>query len=340
MNKGLVHVSPTIMRALVIGATGFVGANLVQVLGEAGWQVRAMVRRTSTLSALRGLAYEPVWGDVTDPAGLPPAMEGCDGVFHVAAAVADYWQQDLGRLYRVNVDGTRHVLEAAMAAGVPRLVFTSSQAALGLTDGPMPMDESHRFNIPPGTYPYGHSKMLAEQEVMAAVQRGLKAIIVNPTVVMGRRDTYLQNSRIILEVAQGRIPLVPPGGINVVDATDLAWGHLRAFEKGRPGERYLLAGHNVSNVALASAIAEVLGVRPPRGVIPRALIAPAARVLDGANRVSPRRLPLSGDLLRMGARSLYADNSKAVQELGFSVTPLPATIESAVDWLRAEGHLA
>jgi dihydroflavonol-4-reductase len=175
---------------------------------------------------------------------------------------------------------------------------------------------------------------------MAAVQRGLEAVIVNPTVVMGQRDTYLQNSRIILEVARGRIPLIPPGGINVVDALDLARGHLLAFEAGRPGERYLLAGHNVSNVALANEIAEVLSVRPPRGAIPLALITPMAQVLDTANRVWPRPLPLSGDLLRMGARCLYADNSKAVGELGFSVTPLRVTIEGAVSWLREEGHLA
>lgn len=328
------------MHALVTGATGFVGANLVQVLGEAGWQVRAMVRRTSSLVALQGLAYEPVEGDVTDPASLAAAMEGCDGVFHVAAVVADYWQEDRERLYRVNVEGTRQVVEAAMAAGVRRLVFTSSQAALGLPDGREPMDETHQFTSAPEVYPYGHSKMLAEREVLAGVERGLEAIIVNPAVVMGRRDTYLQNSRIILEVARGRLPLVPPGGMNVVDAQDLAWGHLRAFERGRPGERYLLAGHNVTNLDLGREIAAVLRVRPPRGAIPPAVVAPVARVVDAANRVSPRRLPLSGDLLRMGARYWYADNSKAVRELGFSVTPLRATIEGAVEWLRAAGHLA
>lgn len=327
------------MRALVIGATGFVGANLVQVLGEAGWQVRAMVRSTSSLSALQGLAYEAVRGDVTDPASLPRAMEGCDAVFHVAAVVADYWRQDLERLYRVNVAGTRQVVEAALAAGVRRLVFTSSQAALGLPEGREPMDETHQFNIAARVYPYGHSKMQAEREVVAGVERGLEATIVNPTVVMGPRDTYLQNSRIILEVARGRLPLVPPGGINVVDALDLAWGHLQAWERGRPGERYLLAGHNVSNIELAREIAAVLGVRPPRGVIPPAVVAPLARLVDGANGVSPRPLPLSGDLLRMGARYLYASNDKAVRELGFSVTPLRATIEGAVAWLRAEGHL-
>lgn len=327
------------MLALVTGATGFVGANIVQVLTQAGWWVRALHRRTSALAALDGLTYEPVLGDVLEPASLAEAMRGCDAVFHAAGVVADYWGQNVELTYRVNVDGTRHVVAAALAAGVPRLVHTSSQAALGFDEDATPVDESHPFNIAPQVYPYGHSKFLAEQVVRDAVQQGLHAVIVNPSVVIGPRDVTLANSQIILEVQRGRVPLVPPGGINVVDSIDLAQGHLLALDKGRPGERYLLAGHNVPIVELTVLIGTVLGVRPPRGAIPRRLIGPLAAALDGANRLAPRPLPLSGAVLRMGSRFIYADNQKAVRELGFSATPLRETIERAVQWLRGQGRL-
>lgn len=327
------------MLALVTGATGFVGANIVETLNQAGWQVRALHRRTSSLVALAGLTYQPVLGDVLEPSSLAAAMHGCDAVFHAAGVVADYWGQNVELTYRVNVDGTRHVVDAALAARVPRLVHTSSQAALGFGEDDTPIDETHLFNLPPQVYPYGHSKHLAEQVVQSAVKQGLHAVIVNPSVVIGPRDVTLANSQIILEVRRGRVPLVPPGGINVVDSIDLARGHLLALNKGRPGERYLLAGHNILNVELAKTIGEILGVRPPRGVIPRRLIRPLAAALDGANRLSPRPLPLSGDVVRMGSRFLYVGNGKAVRELGFSATPLRVTIERAVEWLRSQDEL-
>lgn len=328
------------MRALVTGATGFVGANIAEALDRDGWTVRILRRPTSSLAALKGLDYETILGDVTEPASLPAAMQDCDAVFHAAGVVVDLWQQDLERLYRVNVAGTRHVVEAALAAGVPGFVHTSSLAALGFNQGVTPIDENQQFNVAPNAYPYGHSKHLAELEVEKAVQQGLHAVIVNPSVVMGPRDVTLLNSRLILEVRRGLIPLVPPGGINIVDALDLAKGHVLALEKGRAGERYLLAGHNITNLQLTREIGAVLGVRPPAGAIPRRLIGPLARLLDGANRLSPRPLPLSGDVLRLGSRFFYAENGKAIRDLGFAVRPLRQTIQQAVDWLREAGRLA
>lgn len=327
------------MQALITGASGFVGANIVAVLNQAGWQARALVRRTSSLAALKGLTFEPVLGDVTDRASLLAAMRGCDAVFHAAGVVADYWSQDATLTYRVNVDGTRNVVEAALAAGVARLVFTSSQAALGFGEGQTPIDETHAFNLAPAVYPYGHSKFLAEQVVQGAVARGLHAVIVNPSVVLGPRDVTLYNSRVILEVQAGRLPLVPPGGVNVVGALDVARGHLLALEKGQPGQRYLLAGHNVTLLDLTRRIAAILGMRGPWGALPKRLIGPLAAALDGANRLAPRRLPLAGDVLRFGSRFIYADNLKAVAELGWTVTPLQDTLEQAVAWLRAEGAI-
>lgn len=327
------------MQALVTGASGFVGANIVAALNEAGWQARALVRRTSSLAALDGLTFETALGDVTDRLSLAAAMRDCDAVFHAAGMVADYWSQDAALTYHVNVDGTRNVVEAALAAAVPRLVFTSSQAALGFGAGQAPVDETHVFNLPPAVYPYGHSKHLAEQVVQGAVARGLHAVIVNPSVVLGPRDATRYNSRVILEMQAGRLPLVPPGGVNVVDALDVARGHLLALEKGQPGQRYLLAGHNVTLLYLTRRIAAILGVRGPRGAVPERLVGPLAAALDGANRLAPRRLPLAGDVLRFGSRFIYASNRKAAAELGWTVTSLDETIQRSVAWLRAEGAL-
>ncbi|HNS01144.1 MAG TPA: SDR family NAD(P)-dependent oxidoreductase [Anaerolineae bacterium] len=328
------------MQALVTGASGFVGANIVAALNQAGWQVRTLLRSTSSRAALEGLSYQPVMGDVTDRKSLAAAMQGVDAVFHAAGVVADYWSQDAALTYRVNVNGTRNVVEAALAAAPrPRLVFTSSQAALGFGAGQAMLDESHTFNIAPAIYPYGHSKHLAEQVVQGAVRAGLHAVIVNPSIVLGPRDVTLYNSQILLNIQARRLPLVPPGGINVVDALDVATGHLLALDKGRPGQRYLLVGHNVTLFYLASQIAASLGVRGPRGVLPDPLIGPLAAALDQANRLSPRRLPLAGDVLRFGSRFFYASNAKAKAELGWQVTPLEETIERAIAWLRATGAL-
>lgn len=325
------------MRALVTGASGFVGANLVEALNQANWRVRILLRRSSSQRSLYGLEYEPVTGNVMDRAALNAAMQGCDAVFHAAGVVADYWQQDVAYTYQINVEGTRNVVEAALNARVSRLVFTSSQAALGLGKGRTPINETHYFNLLPAVYPYGHSKHLAEQVVQNAIFRGLDAVIVNPSVVLGPRDSALYNSRIILQTQRGHMRWLPGGGINVVDARDVARGHLLALEKGRLGQRYLLTGHNVSLLDLGHKISAVLGVSGPMGVIPHALIFPLAAAIDGLNRVSPRRLPVAGDVLRFGDRFFYADNSKAVNELGFEVTPLMETLETTVAWLRKLG---
>lgn len=325
------------MKALVTGASGFVGANLVEALTRAGWQVRILLRRSSSQRSLYGLDYEPFTGNVTDRASLLKAMQGCDAVFHAAGVVADYWQQDTRYTYHVNVEGTRNVVETALAVGVSRLVFTSSQAALGFSNGETPVNETQYFNAYPAEYPYGHSKHLAEQVVLGAVSRGLHAVIVNPSVVLGPRDSALYNSRIILQTQRGNLRWLPRGGINVVDARDVALGHLLALEKGRLGHRYLLAGHNVSLLELGEQIAAVLDVPGPRGVISQPLIRPLAAAIDGLNRISPRRLPVAGDVLRFGNRFFYADNSKAVNELGFAPIPLAETLKNTVRWLRQLG---
>src|SRR5512137_1224983 len=248
------------MKALVTGSTGFVGANLCRALVERGWSVRALHRASSRLDALQDVTVEHSLGDVTEPGTLVEPMRGCDVVFHVAA-VADYWRQNAGKLYRANVDGTRAVCQAALDAKVRRLVFTSSVASLGIPGpGEGLMDESHEFNLPPERFRYGHSKLLAEGVVREFIARGLDAVIVNPTIILGPGDLNLISGSIVTEVASRHVPPVyPPGGVNYIDVADVCAGHMAAAERGRAGERYILAAHNLTHHEAMKIVAQVIG---------------------------------------------------------------------------------
>ncbi len=326
------------MRALVTGATGCVGANIVEALLAQGHEVRALRRSTSRLDALDGLQPAFVLGDVNDYASLEAAMRGCDWVFH-AAAISQYWRNKPETIFRVNVEGTKNVLRAAQACGVRRVVFTSSAGALGVParTGEW-IDETHPFNQPPERFPYGYSKVLAEQEVQAAVASGLDVVIVNPVSVIGQRDVYFVGGEIIRQARRGRLLAVPPGGTSFVSARAVGLGHVLAAERGLSGERYLLAGDNVTYMELAQTIAEVIGCKPPRYVIPPRWIEPLARVLDGLARAGIH-VGIEGNQLRLSALPLYFDGSKAERELGFPHVPLRAAVEEAWTWYRAHGLL-
>jgi len=330
------------MKTLVTGSTGFVGANLVEGLVAAGHQVRALHRASSRLDALAGLDYESVVGDLLDPASLAPAMDGVDWVFHVAG-VSDYWRQEgTTWLYQVNVGGTRSVLAAALAAGVRRVVFTSSAGALGVPlDGDNDLlDESATFNLPPVRFPYGHSKHLAEKVVREFVARGLEVVTVNPTIILGPKDLNFISGSIVREVYRRPVLVAPPGGVNYVDVADVVAGHIVAAERGRPGERYILAGHNLTYLQATTNIAHVVGVSPPRLTIPRKLIEPLAVAVDLFNRVWPRKPIVNGNQVRLTKHLLFFDGSKARRELGLgSPTPFQTLIERTFRWYRDNGYL-
>lgn len=329
----------TTMLALVTGATGFVGANLVDALGRRGWRARALRRERSSLAALHGLAYETALGDVTEPGALGLAMAGVDIVFHVAA-VADYWRPGaLERMLKVNVDGTRNVLEAASRAGVRRVVFTSSCASLGQPDFGVPADETHAFSLSPGEFAYGHSKVLAERVAAEYVARGLDVVTVNPAVVLGPRDVNLISGSLVIQAARGVIPFVPPGGVCMIDVEDCCDAHIAAAERGRAGERYILGGDNLwYRDVLRTVCAEVGGrfvnVTPPRRLV-RALARPVAFARDRLRL----RLPVDADQVRFSAETFWFDASKARRELGLRTRPFVETVRRTRDWYRANGYL-
>jgi dihydroflavonol-4-reductase len=198
----------------------------------------------------------------------------------------------------------------------------------------------HPFNLPPERFRYGHSKLLAEGVVREFVARGLDAIIVNPSVILGPGDLNLISGSIVTQIASGHVPPVyPPGGVNYIDVADVCAGHMAAAERGRAGERYILAAHNLSHREAMQIVCEVVGVPGPRFELPRALIGPLAAMIDLATRIARRPLPLNGDQLRLAGEFIYFDSSKAARELSLTQTPFRETVERTYHWYKAHGYL-
>jgi dihydroflavonol-4-reductase len=319
------------MDILVTGSTGFVGSAICRALAAQGHRARAFHRATSSLRGLEGLAVEHFVGDLNQPESLAPAMQGAEAVFHVAAVLGG---SDPRRLEAVTVRGTRAVLQAARAAGVRRVVHTSSVAALGIPEtGPHAgqsspfalLDEHHTWNDKPAGWPYGYAKYLAELEVQAAVAEGLEVVIVNPGFILGAGDIYRTSGSLIAEVARGRIPVTVPGGLNVVHIDDVVDGHLAALERGCPGERYILGGQNMTHTHLLELAAEAAGVRAPTFEIPAGLV----HLLQAPMRLAQPfiKAPISPEQLALAGLYFYYDTRKSHDQLGL---PTPRPIEDAV----------
>ncbi|HEY9075221.1 MAG TPA: NAD-dependent epimerase/dehydratase family protein [Anaerolineaceae bacterium] len=327
------------MKALVTGASGFIGAHLCYALLEHGWEVTAFHRPTSNLRLLNGLPVEHALGDITQPDSLAAALQTrFDAVFHTAAWMGS--EAQTGKLYTVTVEGTRAVLQAARRAGVGRVVHTSSAAALGVPApanstrrAPRLLNENHTWNYRADRWQYAYAKYLAEQEVQKAVAGGLNAVIVNPSLVFGAGDIYRQSSSLVAQAAQRRIPALIEGGVNVVHVADVVEGHLAAFEHGRRGERYLLAGENLLYADLIRLACEAAGPPAPTLVLPSWLLhrlAPLARLLRPF-----LDLPVEISTLYLAGTCLYYDRRKAEVELGLPA-PRPArqALAEAAAWFR------
>jgi len=326
------------VKVLVTGGTGFVGSQIVAALVRRGDTVRVLHRATSNLIMLEGLPVEHILGDVLEPEAVARAVAGCDLVFHVAA-VASYWRAQRKQLYQVNVEGTRFVMEACLAAGVSRVVHTSSVAAIGIPRDGRPADENATFDAFSATFAYADSKHRAEAMVLQAVARGLPAVIVNPGAVYGAGDHNLISGSMVLELARRSVPLVPDGGLCVVDIDAVVQGHLAAAERGRIGERYILGGENLTLLEIATAICAVVGRRAPRATVPAWVLPPAALAVDTFNRLGLGPPVVSGEQIRMAGLKVFYDTTKAVRELGYPLLPFREAVEKTYRWYQEHGYL-
>jgi dihydroflavonol-4-reductase len=328
------------MRALVTGATGFVGAAVARALAAQGWEVRVLVRAGSDLSNVLKLAVEVVEGDLADVASLERALVGCRGLFHVAA---DYrlGAQDPKPLYRTNVEGTRNILNAARTAGVGRVVYTSSVATVGIPADGSPGNELTPVTLANMIGHYKRSKFLGEEVAVDAARNGMPVVIVNPSTPVGPGDIKpTPTGQLVLDAAAGRMPAYVDTGLNIVHVDDVAQGHLLAFEHGRVGERYILGGEDMTLRTILAEISRLVGRAPPRIRLPYAAVLPMAYVAEGFAKIRGRsgRLTLEG--VRMSRKRMFFSSRKAASELGYHWRPPALAFEDALRWFRGRGLLA
>ncbi|HEX2071071.1 MAG TPA: NAD-dependent epimerase/dehydratase family protein [Thermoleophilaceae bacterium] len=317
------------MRACVTGATGFVGGHVTRELVERGHDVRVTYRDAARLERLRGLDSEAVRADILDRAAMRRAVRGCDIVFHTAGVVAS---KPVSHVQDVNALAPRIAVEAAAAEGVRRVLVTSSVAGIGpVRRGEVGREQDlYRGGGLGLTYP--DAKHEGEMEAFAAGARlGVEVIVTNPAYVLGvpldRRQPGETSTRIIGNYLRGRLPAVVDGGTTIVDVRDVAIGHLLAAERGKPGERYVLGGHNTSWPELMARVARLAGVDYPLAVFPHGVGALA-------RRAEVLRLPLaiSAEAMVLMEQNWCYSSAKAKRELGYRPRSHQATVRETVDW--------
>ncbi len=329
------------MRIFLTGATGFVGSHVAREAAARGAELRLLIRPTSNLANLEGLAADTVTGDLLSPESLRTAIRGCQAVLHVAA---DYrlWVRDPDAMYRSNVEGTRALLALAREEAVPRVVYTSSVATMGFrTDGSV-VDETTRVSIADMVGHYKRSKFLAEQVAIEAARAGQSVLILNPTTPIGSGDLKpTPTGRIVVDFLNRRFPAYVDTGLNLVDVREVARTHVDALSAalGRPGERYILGGENLTLKQILDKMSAITGLPSPTMRVPHA-VAMAFAFFDETitGRISGREPRATVEAVRMGKKKMFASSAKAERELGFRVVPVYPALRSAIDWFRAHGY--
>ncbi len=333
------------MLAFITGATGFLGSHVARVLAEQGADLRLLVRPTGDLRNLNDDVLknaDRVVGDLRDAASIEKALSGCEVVFHVAA---DYrlWVRDPDEMYRSNVEGTRSLLEAARKQCVRRVVYTSSVATMGFThvNNGNVADEQSPVGIKDMIGHYKRSKFMAEQVAVEAARSGVDVVIVNPTTPIGERDIKpTPTGRIVLDFLKRKFPAYVETGLNLVDATECARGHVQALEKGRSGERYILGGENLTLKQILDRLAAITGLTSPTVKLPY-VFAFATGVVDEmvTGRILGREPRATIDAVRMGRKMMFVSSAKAERELGWRTVPVDGALRRSVDWFRGNGYV-
>lgn len=327
------------MKALVTGATGFIGGNLVRELLRQGYSVRALVRQNSDRSNLEGLNVHVATGDLWQPSTLSQALDGCEVLFHAAASYS-FWTPQPHLVYQTNVEGTRNILAAALSSGVRKVVYTSTESTVGVPKNGGLGDES--LFAEPGSLAghYKKSKFMAEQVALEMCRSGLPLVVVNPTTPVGPFDLKpTPTGQLIVDFLNRKMPAYTNTGLNLVDVEDVARGHILALEKGRLGERYILGCRNFTLKEVLGMLERITGIPAPRVRMPL-WVALCAAYGDEAVSVrvlrKPPRIPVAA--VKTAGKFRHFDCSKAVRELGYAPGPVEGALEKAVRWFRENGY--
>ena len=325
-------------NVLVTGGTGFIGSNLaVALLGE-GCNVRILRRRESDMRAIGKADVEHCIGDIRDLPSVLRAMKGCDTVFHTAAVVS-YWPRERERMYDVNINGTRNVVQACLESGIDRLVHTSSVAAIGFPEHGAWADETNVFNWEPFNVGYRISKHRAEGEVSLGVKSGLPAVIVNPSIVVGPRDIHFNGGQIVRDIHKKRLFFYIEGGTNVVYVDDVVRGQLAAARQGRIGERYILCGENLPLREVFRITAEIVGGIVPRIRLAKPVVHTVAWIAEAIGNALNKKPWVTRELVARAGTKYYFSCEKARKELGYTITPFREAIERTYDWYKQNDFL-
>lgn len=318
------------MKALVTGASGFLGGWLCKKLCEKGYQVHALLRSTSNKNNLQNLNLHFHTGDVTDFDSFLPAAQGVDLIFHLAGLVS-HSEKDLQIMQKVNVQGTAHAIEVSQKQGA-RLIYISSVVAVGASTKPKVLNEDSPYDPALSQIGYFHTKKQAEILVQEACKKEkISAVILNPSTIYGAGDMQKQSRKVQAKVAQGRFPFYTSGGVSIVDVQSVVEACLQAVEKGRQGERYILSGENISIKKLFSLIAKTAGVNPPFIHLNNFLLRILAETGTGLQKLG-LSLPISRESARLACLYHWFDHSKARQELGFTPMKAEQAIENSIKW--------
>ncbi len=325
-------------KTLVTGGTGFVGRAVVEALLARERPVRVLARRPQH-PALRGLPVEVVQGDLLEPESLRQALQGCDRLFHVAA---DYrlWVPDPKVMYEINVNGTRSLLRAALAAGVERVVYTSTVGALGNPGDGTPGNEDTPVTLADMVGHYKRSKFLAEQVALEYADRGLPLVVVNPSTPVGPWDSRpTPTGQMIVDFLNGKVPAFLDSGLNLIHVRDVAEGHVLAEAKGRSGEKYILGHVNLTLAEIFTTLAKLSGLPAPRWRLPYYPVLGLAYLNEFWSTWITRRPPrIPVTAVRMAKKFMYFDSQKAVGELGLPQTPIETALQEAIAWFRSHGY--
>jgi dihydroflavonol-4-reductase len=328
------------MNVFLTGATGFVGSHVARNFAANGARLRLLVRPTSRLDNLEGLSGETVIGDLRTPASFRSALGDCEALVHVAA---DYrlWVRDPQAMYAANVDGTRNLLALARELGVAKVVYTSSVATMGFREDGTIVDENTPVSLNDMIGHYKRSKYLAEREAIAAAARdGQHVIVLNPTTPIGPNDIKpTPTGQIVVDFLNRKFPAYVDTGLNLVDVGEVARMHVEALERGRPGERYILGGENLSLKQILDKMSAITGIPSPTMEVPHS-VAMAFAFFDEifTGRLRGREPRATVEAVRMGKKKMFASSAKAERELTFRIVPVYSALRAAIDWFRAHGY--
>lgn len=328
------------MKALVTGATGFIGANVVRELLNQDYQVRALIRKESDRRNIEGLNIDTVFGDLRDRASLDAALEGCDVLFHVAASYT-FWAPDPKFIYETNVAGTENILAAALAKGIKKVVYTSTESTIGIAKGKGIGNEEMVIDPYKLAGDYKKSKYEAERVALKMCRDGLPLVIVNPTMPVGPLDIKpTPSGKLVVDFLNHRMPAYVNTGLNLIDVEDVAKGHILALEKGRIGERYILGNRNLTLKDIMALLEQVSGIKAPRIRIPISFALGAAyfdELFSGQILKRQPRVPVAG--VKAARKFRHFDCSKAIGELGLPQTPVEVALEKSVRWFIENAYV-